>query len=397
MYSVLLFMIAIYIRYSIDNIVLIDLNQKISYNYLISIKLGNLVYRVLIMIEKLIELNNWFLALEATNPQVANFIIKMPVLLLFIIVMVAIVIIAIVVVIVVIVVRQFIKKKQAQIFLTVILPILYMIVMYRIVGGIIEIVALYFPTLSKTFKETVKIMSSIVISIPLLALVAIKDPFDEYRIKMYTDTEKDLKISFVGYGICLQILLYIILFIGIPLVLSIATVHAPIGNSKVKEIMSTFVEYLGIIILPVSLFLWARWESKKREDIQESEKEYRNLDTFVKEKIIPQLDKLEDENDYSKKYKILNSIWLKLNSYKPTSKVSKKIELYDTVIQNILDVYENRTDSILDRIIEDTRNIADITETNRSLGLYLGALEEYVKEEKERQLKLTEQEQKKDN
>ena len=264
--------------------------------------------------------------------------------------------------------------------------------MFVILWGSFEIVTLYFPTLSITFKGTIVCGITIIILTFFLIQVFDINTFDGYYIKMYTDTniEKKSKMVFTLHGVLLQILLYMILFVGIPLVLSIATVHAPIGNSKVQEIMSTFVEYLGIIILPVSLFLWVKWESKKRKDIQESEKEYRNLDIFVKEKIIPQLDKIEDENDYSKKYKILNSIWVELTKYKRTSKISKKIKVYYTVIQDVLDSYDNLdikfSDSMLDHIIEDTRNIADITETNRSLLSYLRHIKECIEEEKQLQI-----------
>ena len=344
------------------------------------------------MIEKLIELNNWFLAkemIQEANPETIDWsdIIQTSILLgvpmFFVIKNIKSII-------------KYIKENPVQSFFIAIKiaiqGVAYYCAMFVIVWGSVEIVSLYFPKISKTLKEVIIVYGLCAIILTLLLQFLDRNTRDGHYIKMSagTNIERILKMIFVLHGVLVPVLLYMILFVGIPLVLSIATVHAPIGNSKVKEIMSTFVEYLGIIILPVSLFLWARWESKKREDIQESEKEYRNLDIFVTEKIIPLLDKLEDENDYSIKYKTLHFIWLELTTYKPTSKISKKIKIYHTVIQDVLTSYKNPninfSDSMLDHIIEDTRNIADITETNNSLLLYLGIIEKYIKEEKQLQL-----------
>ena len=166
------------------------------------------------------------------------------------------------------------------------------------------------------------------------------------------------------------ILLGITIIIGAPLLFAIMQVHAPLGNSKISEIIKATGEYIGVMILPVSLFTWARWDSINRDKKQELEKELDYFNIYA-EKVI-------NEQDSSSPSKILvQNIWDKLIKYDRNKDIEQRLQNIFGAVRYFLNNEQLQdNDSIYDVILRRTKNIAIMVKNDDRVIKFLDEMDD---------------------
>ena len=185
----------------------------------------------------------------------------------------------------------------------------------------------------------------------------------DYSMQRIDDMHLDELVLKVTY-----ILLGVIFIIGAPLLFAIMQAHAP--NSKISEIIKATGEYIGVMILPVSLFTWARWDSINRDKKQELEKELDYFNIYA-EKVI-------NEQDSSNLSKIsVQNIWDKLIEYDRNKDIEQRLQNISRAVLFFLNnEHLQDNDIIYDTILRRTKNIAIMVKNDDRVVKFLDEMDD---------------------
>ena len=185
----------------------------------------------------------------------------------------------------------------------------------------------------------------------------------DYSMQRIDDMHLDELVLKVTY-----ILLGVIFIIGIPLLFAIMQSYAP--NSKISEIIKATGEYIGVMILPVSLFTWARWDSINRDKKQELEKELDYFNIYA-EKVI-------NEQDSSSLSKIsVQNIWDKLIEYDRNKDIEQRLQNISRAVLFFLNnEHLQDNDIIYDTILRRTKNIAIMVKNDDRVVKFLDEMDD---------------------